>query len=78
MIQVYMEVSYSQGYLIGGPHNQDHSILGSILGSPCFGKLPQTIPQSRLTSLGYWDLYRGCLESEGDDSLWGYLCSHAT
>ena len=23
-----------------GPHNKDYSILGSILGSPYFGKLP--------------------------------------
>ena len=22
-----------------GPHNKDYSILGSALGSPCFGKL---------------------------------------
>ena len=22
------------------PNNEDYSILGSILGSPCFGKLP--------------------------------------
>ena len=29
-----------RGYLFGGPHNKDHSTLGSILGSPCFGKLP--------------------------------------
>ena len=28
------------GHLIGVPHNKDYSILGSILGSPCFGKLP--------------------------------------
>ena len=28
------------GYLIGGPPNKDYSILGSILGYPCFGKLP--------------------------------------
>ena len=25
---------------LGGPNNQDYSICGSILGSPCFGKLP--------------------------------------
>ena len=24
----------------GGPHSKDYSILGSILGSPYFGKLP--------------------------------------
>ena len=28
------------GTLFGGPHNKDYSILGSILGSPYFGKLP--------------------------------------
>ena len=25
---------------MGGPYNKDHSIWGSIFGSPCFGKLP--------------------------------------
>ena len=35
-----VEVSQNDGYLIGGPHNKDCSILGSILGSPYFGKLP--------------------------------------
>ena len=28
------------GYHFGGPINKDYSILGSILGSPYFGKLP--------------------------------------
>ena len=28
------------GYLFGGPHNKDYSMLGSILGSPYIGKLP--------------------------------------
>ena len=28
------------GTLFGGPQNKDYSILGSILGSPYFGKLP--------------------------------------
>ena len=28
------------GYLFGGPYNKDNSILGSILRSPNFGKLP--------------------------------------
>ena len=28
------------GVPFGGPHNKDYSILGSILGSPHFGKLP--------------------------------------
>ena len=25
--------------LFGGPYNKDYSILGCMLGSPCFGKL---------------------------------------
>ena len=29
-----------RGTLIGGPHNKDYSILGSILGSPDFGNVP--------------------------------------
>ena len=29
------------GYPFGGPYNKDYSILGSILGSPYFGKLPK-------------------------------------
>ena len=28
-----------RGTLFGGPNNEDYSILGSILGSPYFGKL---------------------------------------
>ena len=28
------------GTFLGGPHNKDYNMLGSILGSPCFGKLP--------------------------------------
>ena len=29
-----------KGTLFGGPNNKDYNILGSILGSPYFGKLP--------------------------------------
>ena len=36
----YLGVSQNWGYLFGGPYNKDYSILGSILGSPYFGKLP--------------------------------------
>ena len=36
----YMGVSQNQGYHFRGPNNKDYSILGSILGSPYFGKLP--------------------------------------
>ena len=32
-------VSQSWGYMCVGPQNKDNDILGSILGSPCFGKL---------------------------------------
>ena len=35
-----MGVSQKYVYLSGGPHNKDHNMLGSILGSPCFGKQP--------------------------------------
>ena len=33
-------VSLNFGYPFGGSHNEDYSTLRSILGSPCFGKLP--------------------------------------
>ena len=35
-----MVVSKNYGYHFGGPHNEDYSILMSILGTPYFGKLP--------------------------------------
>ena len=35
-----MRVSQNKGYHFGDPHNKDYSILGSILGSPYFGKPP--------------------------------------
>ena len=38
-----MGISQNYGYLLGGPHNKDYSMLGSTLGSPCFGKLPHTL-----------------------------------
>ena len=31
-----------RGTFLGGPYNKDYSILGSTLGSPYLGKLPQT------------------------------------
>ena len=37
------EVPKFRGTLFGGPNNEDHSILGSILGSPYFGKLPNSV-----------------------------------
>ena len=38
-----MGVSQNWGYHFGGPCNKDYSILGSILGSPYFGKLPNQV-----------------------------------
>ena len=35
-----MGVSENWGYLIRGPQNKDYCILGSVLGSPYFRKLP--------------------------------------
>ena len=34
------EILEIRGTFLGGPHKKDKSILGSILGSPYFGKLP--------------------------------------
>ena len=34
-------VSQNWEYLFGGPPNEDYDIWGSILESPCFGKLPR-------------------------------------
>ena len=39
----YLGVSQNKGYLIGGPHNKDYIILGSILGSSYFGKPPYNV-----------------------------------
>ena len=41
-----MGVSQNWGYLLRGPYDQEHRILGSILGSPYFGKLP-SLPSIR-------------------------------
>ena len=49
-----------RGTLFGGLNNKDYSILGSILGSPYFGKLP--------CSFGYpWPAtaYVGIIRSSG-------------
>ena len=35
-----MVVSPNWWYLFGGPYNKDHSILGSMLGSPLFRQIP--------------------------------------
>ena len=48
------------GVLFGDPHNEDYSILGSTLGSPCFGKVPYIYIyiefSSRLLGLYPWPL----------------------
>ena len=35
------------GYLFGGPHYKDYSILGSILGSPYLGELPPSFGENK-------------------------------
>ena len=40
LLLITWEFPKIRGTLFGGPHNKDYSILGSILGSPNFGKLP--------------------------------------
>ena len=35
-----------RGTCLGGPHNKDSSVLGSILGSPYLGKLPISMTPS--------------------------------
>ena len=37
---VFIQVAQNEGYHFGCPNNKDHRVLGSTLGSPCFGKLP--------------------------------------
>ena len=39
-IRTCLEVSQNEGYPFGGPNNKEHSILGSILGSLYYRKLP--------------------------------------
>ena len=34
------------------PHNEKYGILGSVLGSPCFGKLPMVISTAALQTHG--------------------------
>ena len=33
-------LSHSLGRSLKGPYDEDFSVFGFILGSPCFGKLP--------------------------------------
>ena len=54
-------------YLFGGPNNKDYSILGSILGSPYFGKLPSS------TGSGISGQHVGSRDGRGI-FLWGLGC----
>ena len=45
-----MGFSQNEGYRFGGPYNTDYSILGSRLGSPYFGKLPDVVPSVLLVA----------------------------
>ena len=52
-----------RGTLFESPNNKDCNILGSILGSPYFGKLPfirapMFSPRLRLSSSKYWGRHR--------------------
>ena len=40
--ETYIGSSQNYGYPFGGPYSNDYYILGSILGSPYFGKRPYT------------------------------------
>ena len=44
------------GYHFGGPYNKDYNILGSILGSPYFGKLPHCSHSRSDHSLSCWNV----------------------
>ena len=47
-------VSQNHGYHFGGPNNKDYSILGSMLESPYFGKLPFSVQDLEMNSgLGF-------------------------
>ena len=54
----YGGVSQNWGYLFGGPHTKDCSVLGSIMGFPYFGNYHVTIgyiePRTRYS--GNWSL----------------------
>ena len=44
----YMSVSKNEGYLFGGPHSEDYTVLGTagpVLGSPRLWKPPYVIQQ---------------------------------
>ena len=40
---VLTKASQNEGYLFGGPNNQDYNMLGSRVGPPQFGKLTYAV-----------------------------------
>ena len=52
-----------------GPHNKDYSILGSILGSPYFGKLPYR-DNGKMETI-YWG-YTGRMAKKMETTFWGF------
>ena len=58
--EAQMGVSQNYGYLFGGPNNKDYSILGSKLGSPYFGKLPNIWCFKIVGRSGAENNYRHC------------------
>ena len=49
----------SRGTFLGGPHNKDYSILGSILGYPDSGKLPYVPAKNGQQPAGFTSLAVG-------------------
>ena len=51
-------MSQNYGHHLGGPYSKDYSILGSIFGSPCLGKLPLVVLGIGVEGLGFrvWGL----------------------
>ena len=60
-----MVVSQNWGYPFKGPNNKDCSILGSILGSPYFGKLPYRVNRDHWGYIGIiLEIYIGIMEQK--------------
>ena len=68
-----------RGILFGGPNNKDYRIFGSILGSPYFGKFPNSQESHSLLSgrgaarendqaNSHWD-DGGTSSDDGSDSI---------
>ena len=55
-------------------NNEDYSILGSILGSPCFGKLP--FANADIASLCLFEGTRACLSAFPSILFFRLTCAH--